>query len=550
MLPAVNSPVVLVVSDDVDALSYLEMALRCEGLSVEAIEDSQDALQYLRNAVPICAIFLDISSAKNDAMQILRAIRRIERNLPVVVLSSNVPSGVVVEAMRAGASDFITKPIDPGTLRRALSNIFTSAESESPARGTGWAPNEAYFGSSPKMRSIHKLLGPVAWSEVPVLIQGETGVGKEVLARQLHARSRRAHKPFLKLNCAALPSELANTELFGYERGAFIGAVQRTPGVFELADGGTLLLDEIGDMDFKLQARLLQVLQDREFQRLGGKETVRVDIRVIAATHRDLEMAISAGKFRQDLYYWLNVVTLAVPPLRELREDIFPLTEFLLKKHCREPLPEITPRLQKPLLEYDWPGNVRELENLVRKFAILRNADAIASDLTARAKRRTSPGTAAMGTAASVSEGIAADQPSPEIEPILEQVTRAKHQAEAEAIIAALNTTHWNRRKAAALLKIDYKVLLYKIKKHGIQTGPGRETALNNNSDANAGAVPLAAANSTWQAEAYPTLRRALLVNLVSPDLSSHPLSTRAGDIGGGADEQKNVPLRAIVQGN
>src|SRR5215467_9560153 len=333
MLAAATSRVVLVVSDDADARSYLEMALRCEGFGVEAIEDGRDVLQELHNGAPVWALLLDISSAKNDGLQLLRAIRGIERNLPVVVLSSDGPSGVVVEAMRSGASDFLTKPIHPEALQLTLSNISTDPGTESLAPGTGLALHEAYLGSSPNMRSIHKLLPPVAWSEAPVLIQGETGVGKEVLARQLHALSRRAHKAFFKLNCAALPSELAESELFGYERGAFTGASQLTPGMFELADGGTLLLDEIGDMDVKLQAKLLQVLQDHEFQRLGGKETVRVDMRVIAATHNDLQMAISAGKFRQDLYYRLNVVTLHVPPLRELKDDIIPFAEFLVKKY-------------------------------------------------------------------------------------------------------------------------------------------------------------------------------------------------------------------------
>src|SRR5215471_4599335 len=375
MLAEVNSQVMLVVSDDSEVRSYLEMALRCEGFGVEVTEDDEEALRYLQSGIPVCAVLLDMALAKRDGVQVLRDIRTLERHLPVVAMSSNVSSGAVVEIMRAGANDFLTKPVSPDALQRALSNVFTGPALESLRPEPAVTLNEAYLGSSSNMRSIHKLLPPVAWSEAPVLIQGETGVGKEVLARQLHALSRRAHRPFFKLNCAALPSELVESELFGYERGAFTGAFQRKPGMFELADGGTLLLDEIGDMDFKLQAKLLQVLQDHEFQRLGGKETVRVDVRVIAATHNDLEAAISAGKFRQDLYYRLNVVTLYVPPLRELRADIVPLTEFLLKKHCREPLPEITGELERALLDHDWPGNVRELENVVRKFAILRDAE-------------------------------------------------------------------------------------------------------------------------------------------------------------------------------
>jgi DNA-binding NtrC family response regulator len=227
---AVNNAVVLVVSDDVEARSYLEMILLSDGFGVEAIEDSQGALRYLRNGAPICAVFLDISSAKDDGLQVLRAIRGIERNPPVVALCSDFTPGVVVEAMRVGASDFLTKPVDPHALQRALRNIFTDRETESSVRGAGLAPHAAYLGCSPHMRSIHNLLPPVAWSEAPVLIRGETGVGKEVLATQLHALSRRAHKPFFKLNCAALPSELAERELFGSERGAFVGAVQRNRG--------------------------------------------------------------------------------------------------------------------------------------------------------------------------------------------------------------------------------------------------------------------------------------------------------------------------------
>ncbi|MBV8842186.1 MAG: sigma-54-dependent Fis family transcriptional regulator [Bryobacterales bacterium] len=459
MLAEVNSQIMLVVSEDPETRSYLEMALRCEGFAVEVTEDDGEALRLLQSGGPLCAVLLDMSLSKRDGLQVLRDIRELERHLPVIAMSGNPSSGAVVEIMRAGANDFLTKPVSPDGLSRALSNVFAGPSIEALRPEPTVSLNEAYLGASPNIRAIHKLLPPIAWSEAPILIQGETGVGKEVLARQIHSLSRRAHKPFFKLNCAALPSELVESELFGYERGAFTGAFQRKPGMFELADSGTLLLDEIGDMDFKLQAKLLQVLQDHEFQRLGGKETVRVDVRVIAATHNDLERAIALDKFRQDLYYRLNVVSLYVPPLRELREDIVPLAEFLLKKHCGEQIPEITSQLRQALLAHDWPGNVRELENVIRKFAILRNADAIARDLTTRATRRT------LMLAPDLTPKSA---PKPVAPPILEQVTQAKHQAETDAILAALNSMRWNRKKAAALLKIDYKALLYKMKKLGI----------------------------------------------------------------------------------
>jgi two-component system response regulator AtoC len=313
------------------------------------------------------------------------------------------------------------------------------------------------------MRELEAMAKLVARSGTPVLIQGETGSGKEVLACHLHANSERSQKSFVKLNCAALPSELVESELFGYERGAFTGAFQRKPGMFEMANGGTLLLDEIGDMDFKLQAKLLQVLQDHEFQRLGGKETVRVDVRVIAATHNDLEKSIVTGAFRQDLYYRLNVVSLYMPPLRERKEDIVPLADFLLEKYNADsvPPPEITPALRQAMLLHDWPGNVRELENVIRKLTVIRDVDLIVQDLMARSTRKLRP--LAPAPAPSLQTELV-----PVCASILAQVTRAKQQAETEAILTALNATRWNRKKAAALLKIDYKALLYKMKKLGV----------------------------------------------------------------------------------
>jgi two-component system response regulator AtoC len=309
------------------------------------------------------------------------------------------------------------------------------------------------------------------------LIQGETGVGKEVLAREVRLHSQRANKPFLKLNCAALPSELVESELFGYERGAFTGAFQKKPGMFELANEGTIMLDEIGDMDYKLQAKLLQVLQDQEFQRLGGKETVHVDVRVIAATHCDLEKAIEEGRFRADLYYRLNVINVYIPPLRNRVEDIIAITEFLIKKHTASgtPTPVLASALKEALMSYAWPGNIRELENLVRKLIILRNPEALTRDLQSKTVHRTAAPSAAQAAAQPAQRSPLHAAPGLNVETatsisILERVTKAKEQAETEAILEVLNATHWNRKEAAARLNMDYKALLYKMKKLSIES--------------------------------------------------------------------------------
>jgi transcriptional regulator with PAS, ATPase and Fis domain len=371
----------------------------------------------------------------------------------------------------------------------------------------------------------------VAAADIPVLVQGETGSGKEVLARQLHALSPRAKKPFLKVNCAALPSELIESELFGYERGAFTGAFKTTPGKFEMADGGTILLDEIGDMDFKLQAKLLQVLQDREFIRLGSSEPRRVDVRVMAATHCNLEQAIAEGRFREDLYYRLNIITIHVPPLRDRVDEILPLAYHFMRKHATTASPslEVSPVLREVLLSHDWPGNIRELENVIRKFLVIRRADLVSEDLRMRARRRSAMHMTANAGAngahtikppiVSMSKSVLASRdevprnmtngpqsiPSipayggsnshiqedvnvpvdsmtyrnglngrpmqvehPDRWSVLERVDKARREAETEAIMAALNSSLWNRKRAAELLNIDYKALLYKMKKLGI----------------------------------------------------------------------------------
>lgn len=316
------------------------------------------------------------------------------------------------------------------------------------------------------MHLIRESLARIAESDVPVLLQGESGVGKEVLARQLHARSHRAEKAFLKINCAALPAELLESELFGYERGAFTGAFRATPGKFELADGGTVLLDEIGDMDVRLQAKLLHVLQDSEYQRLGGGRMVRVNVRIMAATHCNLEEAVESGQFRQDLFYRLNVICVRIPPLRERREEIPALVRhFLLKHTCPgTATPEIPARMMRAFLQYEWPGNIRELENAIQRLLVLKDAEAVAEEYE-HAQRRMATGRPTALRAVAGGDGHGEVAVPYEHGSAFAEAERAKWGMEAVAIEDALRATAGNRKRAAALLGVKYKALLYRMKK-------------------------------------------------------------------------------------
>jgi two-component system, NtrC family, response regulator AtoC len=306
-----NGHTILIVEDDLEVRGYLEMALRYLGYEIESAQDEEEVLNVLASpASPISAVLLDLIMSGCDGIETLRAIRRVSADLPVIIVSGASSTTHVVNAMKCGATDFLSKPVAHEDLKEAVSRALLNPPPASHPEPDHTAPNKtsAYLGTDPHMQEIQSLIGPIGWSEAPVLIQGETGSGKEVLARQLHSSSPRSDRAFLKLNCAALPSELVESELFGYERGAFTGAFQKKAGMFEMADGGTILLDEIGDMDVRLQAKLLQVLQDHEFHRIGGKDVIKVDVRLLAATHRDLEKAIAERTFREDLYYRLNVI--------------------------------------------------------------------------------------------------------------------------------------------------------------------------------------------------------------------------------------------------
>jgi two-component system, NtrC family, response regulator AtoC len=444
-----NEPAALViVKDGPDDLVWETLAGL--GYTIIAAASAEDALSRLQfREFDSCVVLFDMAYG----LVFLNEVRRLRPEYPVIAISATASIAEVVDVMRAGAADLLIRPVSAEDLSRAVSRARASAGG-TPRRNL--PPPRAFVGTNPQMTALWSMLPGIASSDIPVLIRGETGVGKEVVARELHARSHRSARLFLKMNCAALPSELVESELFGYERGAFTGAFQKKAGMFEMADGGTLLLDEIGDMDVRLQAKLLQVLQDQEFWRLGGKEAVKVDVRILGATHRDLEKAIQERTFREDLYYRLNGISLRIPPLRERREDILPLAEFMIEKHVPHGsgVPTLTRELREVMPAYDWPGNVRELENFIRRLVVLRDPEILAEQLRAKTPREA---------------GTAPPAAVPAASAVLDQVRQAKDQAETVAILTALNATHWNRKQAAALLKVDYKALLYKMKKLGVE---------------------------------------------------------------------------------
>ena len=346
-----------------------------------------------------------------------------------------------------------------------------------PSRVTG-----VLLGRNEKMREVHELIARVADTDVTVLIRGESGTGKELVARGIHQASPRRDKPFVKVNCAALPSELLESELFGFERGAFTGALQQKPGKFEFANHGTMFLDEISEMQPPLQSKLLQVLQDGEFARLGSRNDVRVDVRILAATNRDLELAVADGQFREDLFFRLNVVCITLPPLRQRRDEIPELTRLFLRQYCEhynKPLRTLASDTLRLFAEYDWPGNVRELENLIKRAVILGTDESLRRDLAEAIAGRTmksgpipvlqakEPAVPAITSppapvaVAAVTSDPATAAPVGSLKDIARQAAR---EAEKGLIYRTLQQTRWNRREAAEILGISYKALLYKIK--------------------------------------------------------------------------------------
>jgi two-component system response regulator AtoC len=472
-----NDCTVLVIEDDEGARDALCEYLAAAGFRVRPARDGADALAALA-AVRADAVLLDLVIPAPDGFEVLRRIRELDPGVPVVVMSGLSEAEDVVRAMKLGATDYLPKPFEVSeldlVLRRALDarghrsrDVLPAATVEPAAAEPDGAPV-----LSGAMERVWALVSRIADTDVPVLLVGESGVGKDVVARRIHATSHRASRPFVKINCAALPGELLESELFGHEKGAFTGAHAEKPGKFELADQGTIFLDEIGEMDPRLQAKLLQVLQDEEFYRVGGKRSVHVDARVVVATNRNLDVAIREGKFREDLFYRLNVVTIRVPPLRERKEEIGPLARHFVEKYrarYRAGLAEVPQEVLERFHAYDWPGNVRELENLVRRLVVLRDPAMVLGELGGDGARTFSrPAGSPNGATNAASNAVrsvgALHATLPEDAPLKDVARRAARIAEREAILRALMRTGWNKRKAAKRLQISYKALLYKIK--------------------------------------------------------------------------------------
>jgi DNA-binding NtrC family response regulator len=468
---------ILLVSETPGAYNQLIQKLEAKGVQLVPLQTLSVAASLLREPENgASAIVLDTQWLSESDAELLADISANHPGVPMIVFASNGPPGKMpnLAGTISGAWSFST-PLEDPTAAASILQVITEAAkprvlqaSDESSEAFGSARSGRQEARTRTLESGAPLyaddfLRRVGLSDVPVLLHGETGAGKEVMARKLWTYSNRIAKPFLKLNCAALPSELIESELFGYEKGAFTGAIVDKPGKFEMAQDGTILLDEIGDMDTRLQAKLLQVLQDGEVQPLGSSRIVKVNVRIMAATHRDLRSAIVQGTFREDLYYRLSVINITIPPLRERRDEIIPLAEKLLQRHVNPGsfVPTIPESLRRALLAHTWPGNVRELENVMRRFLVYQDAGLLAAELTDPLnppKPRLEVTRTAHASRAPVNVGPVS----------FDHFAEISRTAESKLLLETLESVRWNRRQAALQLNIDYKALLYKLQKHGI----------------------------------------------------------------------------------
>ncbi|HEX9112240.1 MAG TPA: sigma-54 dependent transcriptional regulator [Terriglobales bacterium] len=454
-------PVILIVEDEAKMRRLLELNLGDDGFTTFSAEDAETGLKLLREN-PIDLILTDLKLPGMNGLEFLQTIKRQNAALPVVVMTAFGSVETAVEAMKAGASDYVLKPFSLTEMRMVIRkeldvrNLREENRSLREALGKRYAhPN--VVARSPKMQEVLATVERVAPTNSTVLLGGESGVGKDLIARAIHEKSRRASGPFLKINSTAIPENLLESELFGFEKGAFTGAVASKPGKFELADKGTLFLDEIGDVPPATQVKLLRVLQEREFERLGGTRTVKVDVRLIAATNKDLRQALEQGTFREDLYYRLNVVPIDIAPLRERREDIPDLVNLFISRFTGEsgkPVEGITPEAMRILVNYHWPGNVRELQNIIERACALAKENVLEpSDIHLDVR----PAKAANGPGGFLPDGMTLEQ------------------WEDEMVQEALRRANGNKSQAARLLGLSRNALRYRLSKIGIADEADKE---------------------------------------------------------------------------
>jgi len=462
---------ILVIDDDPKVAWILS-----EGLSTNfdfvAARNGSEGLQMVTTEKP-SLILLDIKMPDMSGIEVLKKLNKVDNRPDVVMLSGHDDTHYVVESIQNGAAEFIKKPFDVkeveihinsilerNRLKREVSNLKTELRARS--------QYDAFIGDSHKIIQVKNLIEQVAGSELTVLIRGESGTGKEIVARMIHNISGRSEESFTKVNCAAIPRDLLEAELFGYEKGAFTGAHKTKPGRFEVANKGTMFLDEIGDMPLELQSKLLQVLEQQEFVRVGGIHNIHVDVRIICATNRNLEDAIGQGRFRDDLFYRLNEITIFLPPLRDRREDISLLADHFIEKYNKLYQREASSLSQEALGQLAaaaWPGNVRQLENLIKQV-VVRGEESIIADLLAG--HSAGPERFAQASGASGAQAATAIQTAPKNYSLKQRVADAVSREEKGLISEVLNRTNWNRRKAAEILEISYRSLLYKIKEYGL----------------------------------------------------------------------------------
>lgn len=463
---------VLVVDDEANLRKVLATMLRRTGYDVTVAADGEQGLaEFLKSGADI--VVTDLVMPKMGGMELLRSVNSSNPDVPVIIITAHGTVDSAVEAIKLGAFDYITKPFDQTEIQSVIAKAARTHDiAQRNVRVDGRA-RAAIVGESEEMQEIFKIIEKVADTPSTVLITGESGTGKELIATALHEGSSRRNKPLIRINCAAIPKDLMESELFGYERGAFTGAVTSKPGRFELADGGTLFLDEIAEIPVEMQVKILRALQESEFERVGGIRTTRVDVRLIAATNRDLQIEIEAGRFRKDLYYRLAVVPIVLPSLRERQSDIPKLTLHFIEKYNRrlnKKIEGISSEAMQYLQAYPWPGNIRELENLMERILLFADGPTIMEkDLPEQIRQGAAQAAPASGVASSSADG------SP-TETGLKDIVRMKAaELEKDLIAKALEETGGNVTRAARLLQISRKSLQTKMKEFGLRDENGEE---------------------------------------------------------------------------